>query len=194
MKRDRGRTPDPNTDGRERLKVSEGQADRMSDPSLPRLPSPHTRLGVGGVLIREGKVVVNRAVYRTRFTLPSGFVERGETLEASLVREFAEETGVVVRVGRLLLSRHKVLSPDESDVYYAFSVEHVSGEPTARPPEIAEVRQVPVDEAVSAPWIAELSRIAIALARTRDRGWPRSSWTGGEAPGLATEAYFAESP
>ena len=161
----------------------------MSAGSLPPLPPPHTRLGVGGVLVRNGRALVNRAVYRTRFTIPSGYVNPGESLEAAVVRELEEETGVTARVGRLLLTRHKVLNARESDVYFAFALEHLAGEPTARPPEIAEVREVPVAEAVQVEWISELSRIAIRLALEKPSGWPRSAWKGGEAPGLSSEAY-----
>ncbi len=152
-------------------------------------PSPHTRVGVGGVLIREGRALVNRAVYRTRFTIPSGYVERGESLETALVREFEEETGVTVRVGRLLLTRHKVIDPEQTDVYFAFALEPVAGEPSARPPEIAEVREVALADAERADWISELSRIAIRLAGVPGAGWARSGWKGGEVPGLETEAY-----
>jgi len=165
----------------------------MSASPLPPLPPPHTRVGVGGVLIRNGCALVNRAVYRTRFTVPSGYVEPGESLEQAVVREFEEETGVTVRVGSLLLTRHKVVGEDESDVYFAFALEYVSGEPAARPPEIAEFREVPLDEALSATWISELSRTAIRLARHETGGWPRSAWKGGEAPGLASEMYHLES-
>jgi len=160
----------------------------VSAPTLPSLPPPHTRVGVGGVLLRNGRALVNRAVYRHRFTIPSGYVEPGEALEVALAREFEEETGVTVRVGPLLLTRHKVVDPHESDVYFAFSLEHVSGEPVARPPEIAEVREVPVAEALSSEWISELSRLAIRLGAAAS-GWPKSPWKGGEVPGLASETY-----
>ncbi|HYA10506.1 MAG TPA: NUDIX hydrolase [Thermoplasmata archaeon] len=153
------------------------------------LPAPHTRVGVGGVLLRDGRALVNRAVYRQRFTIPSGYVERGEAPEVALVREFEEETGVTTRVGPLLLARHKVVGPEESDLYLAFLVEYVAGEVSARPPEIAEVREVPVPEVERTVWISSLSRMAIRLAAGPGRGWPRSPWTGGEVPGLATTAY-----
>jgi ADP-ribose pyrophosphatase YjhB (NUDIX family) len=162
--------------------------------ALPPLPSPHTRLGVGGVLVRDGRVLVNRAVYRDRFTIPSGYVEAGETLAAALVREFAEETGVIVDVGHLLLARHKVVRADESDVYFAFAVERRSGDPEARPPEIAEVREVPIVEATTATWISELSRTAIRLATGVREGWSRSTAIGAGSPARATEAYHPELP
>jgi ADP-ribose pyrophosphatase YjhB (NUDIX family) len=161
---------------------------------FPPLPPPHTRLGVGGVLIRRGRVLVNRAVYRDRFTIPSGYVERGETLQTALVREFVEETGVTARVGPLLLTRHKVVRAEESDVYFAFQLEHVEGEPVARPPEIAEVREVPIAEALEAVWISSLSRLAIRLGASGTGSWPLSEWDGGEVPGLASEAYHPDEP
>jgi 8-oxo-dGTP diphosphatase len=166
----------------------------MATSSLPSLPPPHTRIGVGGVLVRTGRVLVNRAVYRSKFTIPSGYVERTESFEEALVREFEEETGVTPLVGPLLLTRHKVVSEAESDVYFAFALEYGSGEPTARPPEIAEVREVPLAEAVQAPWISELSRIAISLGARGPTGWPKTGWRGGEAPGRSTELYAVSDP
>jgi 8-oxo-dGTP diphosphatase len=166
----------------------------MAAPNFPPLAAPHTRVGVGGVLIREGRALVNRAVYRSRFTIPSGYVDPGESLEAALVREFEEETGLAVRVGRLLLARHKVVALEESDVYFAFAIEPVQGEASARPPEIAEVREPAIAEALDADWIAELSRMAIRLGTESPGGWPRSGWRGGEVPGLSSETYHQTPP
>lgn len=136
-------------------------------------------------------MLVNRAVYRTRFTIPSGYVEPGEGIEPALVREFEEETGIRVAVGPLLLARHKVVGPDESDLYLAFLLEHRAGTPEARPPEIAEIREPTVEEAISVPWISELSRLAIRLAPGSRSAWPRSTWAGGEVPGLLSETFHA---
>jgi 8-oxo-dGTP diphosphatase len=147
-------------------------------------------LGVGGVLIQDGRVLVNRAVYRSRFTIPSGYVEPGEGLESALAREFEEETGVQVGVGPLLLTRHKVVKTDESDVYFAFLLEHRAGTPAARPPEIAEFREPTIQEALTAPWISELSRLAIRLGAEHSGSWPRSGWSGGEVPGLLSETFY----
>jgi len=141
------------------------------------------------VLIREGRVLVNRAVYRSRFTIPSGYVEAGEGMQVALAREFEEETGVRVSVGPSPLTRHKVVKTTESDVYFAFLLMHLGGTPEARPPEIAEIREPTIEEALSAPWISELSRLAIRIAADRSSGWPKSSWPGGEVPGLLSETF-----
>ncbi len=154
----------------------------------PPLPAPHTRVGVGGVLIRRQQVLVNRAVYRPYFTIPSGYVEPGESLEQAVVREVLEETGVRTRVGRLVLSRHKVLDATESDAYFAFLLDFVSGRAEARLPEIVEVREPSVEEALTGGWISDLSRLAIRVAAS-GLGWPRGYRPVGPAAGLAYETF-----
>jgi 8-oxo-dGTP diphosphatase len=163
----------------------------LTGQPLPPLPAPHTRLGVGGVLIRDGRALVNKAFYRPKYTVPSGYVDPGESVEVALAREFCEETAVRVRVGPLLMTRHKVLSPEESDLYLAYAVEWIEGTPSAEPPEIEAFREVPVAEAVDAPWISELSRRAIQLGARRSGVWPRADLTGVDQPGTLTEAYHA---
>jgi mutator protein MutT len=56
-------------------------------------------VGVGGVLIHEGRVLLIRRgkePLRGRWVVPGGTVELGETLETALVREMREETGLAV--------------------------------------------------------------------------------------------------
>jgi 8-oxo-dGTP diphosphatase len=57
------------------------------------------RLGVGGVVLSEGRVLLARrakAPLLGRWTIPGGTVELGETLLQAVVREMKEETGLVV--------------------------------------------------------------------------------------------------
>jgi mutator protein MutT len=64
-----------------------------ADPGQPKV-------GVGAVLIHEGRVLLIRRgkePLRGRWVVPGGTVELGETLEQALVREIEEETGLVVR-------------------------------------------------------------------------------------------------
>ena len=56
-------------------------------------------VGVGGVLVHEGRVLLIRRGKEPlygRWVVPGGTVELGEPLDEALVREMREETGVEV--------------------------------------------------------------------------------------------------
>jgi len=56
-------------------------------------------VGVGGVVVRDGRVLLIRRGKEPlygRWVVPGGTVELGETLEQAVVREMEEETGLVV--------------------------------------------------------------------------------------------------
>lgn len=55
-----------------------------------------------GVLVRDGKLLVQRDRDGSDYALPGGHVKIGETTADGLVREYREETGAEVIVGRLL--------------------------------------------------------------------------------------------
>jgi ADP-ribose pyrophosphatase len=75
---------------------------------------------------------------RGQWTVPSGYLECGETLEECAVRETAEETGVIVDVGRLELYSVTSMTAIEQ-VAVAFRVS-VFAEPQPRPgPECLDV-------------------------------------------------------
>lgn len=57
-----------------------------------------------GLLVRDGKILLQREAGGNEYALPGGHIKIGETLEAGLVREYMEETGAVIRCRRLLWS------------------------------------------------------------------------------------------
>jgi len=62
-------------------------------------------VAVDGVLIREGGLVTvirGNPPYLGMHALPGGHVELGETMEAAMLREFHEETGLRVEVERIV--------------------------------------------------------------------------------------------
>lgn len=62
-------------------------------------------VAVGGVAVRDGHLLLIRRATEPgagRWSLPGGRIEAGETMTAALVREMAEETGLVVNVGALV--------------------------------------------------------------------------------------------
>lgn len=63
------------------------------------------RLVVDAVVLHRGKIVLIRRAFdpgKGQLAAPGGFVELGESLEQAVVREVFEETGLRVKVDRLL--------------------------------------------------------------------------------------------
>lgn len=56
------------------------------------------------VLVKDGKLLVQRDRDGQEYALPGGHVKIGETLEAGLIRETREEMGVAISCKRLLWS------------------------------------------------------------------------------------------
>jgi ADP-ribose pyrophosphatase YjhB (NUDIX family) len=103
------------------------------------------------VLVEDGRILlVKQQVGERGWSLPGGKAEAGETLEAAIVRELAEETGLAVRADKLLY----VCDLPEAEppiVHVTFLLRRLSGElrmPTneLETTPIADIRMVPVAE------------------------------------------------
>ncbi len=55
-----------------------------------------------GVLIKNGRILLQRERNGDEYALPGGHIRLGETLESGLIREYKEETGADIAVRRLL--------------------------------------------------------------------------------------------
>jgi 8-oxo-dGTP diphosphatase len=80
-------------------------------------------VGVGAVIVQDGKVLLVKRKHEPlagQWSLPGGAVEVGETLEACLVREMLEETGLEVRVGPVIEVIDRITHDDEGRVLYHF--------------------------------------------------------------------------
>lgn len=69
-----------------------------SRPRNTIAPAPHATVGVGAILLSEQGILLGRHRLGT-LELPGGRVEVGESFEDAVIRELAEETGLVARTG-----------------------------------------------------------------------------------------------
>lgn len=89
----------------------------------PRRYPPRPVVGVGGVIIDDGRVVLIRRKYEPlagQWSLPGGTLELGESLEAGVAREMREETGLEVEVGAVVDVFDRILLDAERRVQYHF--------------------------------------------------------------------------
>ena len=80
-------------------------------------------VGVGAVIVAEGKVVLIKRKYeplKGQWSLPGGMVEIGETLESALSREMLEETGLRVEVGPVIEVFDRIMRDEQKRVRYHF--------------------------------------------------------------------------
>jgi len=90
--------------------------DRRKYPDRPYV-------GVGAVIVHEDRVVLVKRRFEPlagRWSIPGGAVETGETLEACLVREMAEETGFQVEVGSVIEVFDRITHDETGRVVYHF--------------------------------------------------------------------------
>ena len=96
----------------------------MTEPRRDRREYPERPIvGVGAVIVRAGQVLIVRRRYEPlagRWSLPGGTLELGETLEAGLVREMQEETGLDVEVGPVIEVFDRILLDEARRVRYHF--------------------------------------------------------------------------
>lgn len=107
-----------------------------------KLNSSRTVVGVGGIVRTSGGILLVRLTYsryRGRFMFPGGKVDQGESLEAAVVREVREETGVDAEPDAIVAVRHRI-DPHELNTYLVFEMRHTRGKPCAASPECDQVR------------------------------------------------------
>lgn len=72
---------------------------------------------IAGLLIRDGKVLIQRALGDTSYSFPGGHVSFGEISEESLIREYKEEMGADISIEKLLWIQENFWKWGKSDCH-----------------------------------------------------------------------------
>jgi 8-oxo-dGTP diphosphatase len=92
---------------------------------LSRLYPNRPIVGVGAIIMRDGKILLERRKNdpgRGKWSVPGGIVELGETLEQTVIREVQEETGLVIDEPELVDVVDQATLDESGRVKYHFVV------------------------------------------------------------------------
>jgi mutator protein MutT len=133
-------------------------------------------MGVGAVVVNEGRVLLVRRgtePMKGHWSLPGGLVELGESLQAAVVREVLEETGLKVEVVELTELLDRIYREGERIRYHYVIADYlcrVAGGQLQAASDAEAVRWVEREE-----WN---SRSALALdpitVRVMEAGWQKA--------------------
>ena len=110
----------------------------------------HPRVGVGAVVLKEGRILLVRrgaAPARGLWAIPGGGLKLGETLQEGAEREILEETGIVIRAGEPVFCCDTFTRDEEGRLRFHYVIvdmaaDYLSGEVKA------------ADDALEARWIS----------------------------------------
>jgi 8-oxo-dGTP diphosphatase len=122
----------------------------------------HPRVGVGAVVLREGRVLLVRrgaAPAQGLWAIPGGGLRLGETLQQGAEREILEETGIVVRAGAPVFTCDSFDRDGEGRFRFHYVIvdmaaDYVSGEVKA------------ADDALEARWVSPAEIQSIPATKT----------------------------
>jgi mutator protein MutT len=120
---------------------------------VKRLYPDQPIVGIGAVIIREGKIVLikrGNEPAKGKWSIPGGHVELGETPEQAVIRETREETGLEVENPRLIDVVSNVDLDEEGKIKYHYVIieyfVHVKNGTAQATSDAAELIWVPFDE------------------------------------------------
>jgi ADP-ribose pyrophosphatase YjhB (NUDIX family) len=114
------------------------------------METPQITLAVGGIVVRDGALLMirrGREPNEGLWSIPGGRVEPGEFLSDAVKREVKEETGLEVEVGELIGILE--VPSDDHFVILDYGVTPVDDSEPVAGDDAMEVRWVPLDEVAS---------------------------------------------
>ena len=85
----------------------------------------HPVVGVGAVVVRDGKALIIKRAHEPRkgeWSLPGGLLELGESLQDAARREIKEETSLDIEVGPVIETFDRVHRDEHGKIRYHFVI------------------------------------------------------------------------
>ena len=134
---------------------------------------------VTAVVIKDNKVLIARHTYgggKGMLIIPGGYVEKGETPQDAVIREFKEETNITIKPKSIIGIRFNM-----HDWYVAFSGDYISGTVQSDGDENDLVMWLDIDEALNREDVPELTKSLIKSA-INGKGLEQADYNGNNPP------------
>lgn len=92
---------------------------------MKRLYPDHPVVGVGAIIVSEGKILLEKRKNepsRGKWSIPGGLVELGESVEQAIIREVKEETDLDVEAPRLIDVVDNISLDEKGKVKYHYVI------------------------------------------------------------------------
>lgn len=122
-------------------------------PTTPAGPR-RTELISRGIVLHHGAALLCQNIARGYFYLPGGHVDPGESAAEALAREFWEEAGLRVNVGKCIAVTEEVFTQDGTPRRELNLVFHVEL-PTSLPMIDSHPRVVSLEPAIALKWLTD---------------------------------------
>ncbi|MDB5085911.1 MAG: hypothetical protein JWN30_2797 [Bacilli bacterium] len=141
-----------------------GGGERRACPNCSYVFWGDYSIGVGALVVKEGKLLLVRRAQdpgKGNWTNPGGYIEQLEPIEETIVREVLEETGVTARAKGVVAMRD--LPRSIHNLYVAFEMEYISGDPQPDGVEVDEAGFYSLEEMQSmhvagfTRWLADIA-------------------------------------
>jgi 8-oxo-dGTP diphosphatase len=122
----------------------------------------HPRVGVGAVVLRNGRVLLVRRGAEPAlglWAIPGGGLKLGETLQQGAEREILEETGIVIRAGAPVFTGDSFERDGEGRVRFHYVIVDMSADYVG-----GDVRAA--DDAIEARWVSPAEIRSISATKT----------------------------
>jgi ADP-ribose pyrophosphatase YjhB (NUDIX family) len=132
---------------------------------LPARYNTGYNVGVGGAVVREGRLLLVRRASRYgrgNWQVPGGFIEPDETIETAVVREVAEEAGVHAEVVGVVGIRNRYSPENGNSIYVVMLMRPLAGEPTPDGDEVDQARYFTLEEILA---LEQVPPINLEIAR-----------------------------